>query len=65
MNVSHDEIVHFSGKVIKQEEILNAFSNYLNNIRFAVPSGYHTFSYIFNEKELNRFLILFTAANCE
>jgi hypothetical protein len=65
MNVSQVDTVYFSGRVIKQEEVLHAFSNYLSNIRFPVPEGNYTFSYVFNEKELNKFLILFTAASCE
>ena len=65
MNVSQDNAVYFSGRLIKQEEILHAFSNYLSNIKFPVPEGNYTFSYVFNEKELNKFLILFTAASCE
>jgi hypothetical protein len=65
MNVNQDNTVYFSGIAIKQDEILNSFSNYLSNIRFAAPSGNYTYSYVFNEKELNKFLILFTTANCE
>ncbi|MCX6262876.1 MAG: DUF3822 family protein [Bacteroidia bacterium] len=65
MNVSQDNAVYFSGRLIKQEEVLHAFSNYLRNIRFPVPEGKYTFSYVFNEKELNKFLILFTTASCE
>jgi hypothetical protein len=65
MNVSQHDTVCFSGRAIMQEEVLHVFSNYLSNIRFAVPEGNYTFSYVFNEKELNRFLILFSAASCE
>ena len=65
MNVSQHDNVYFSGKVIKQEEVLHAFSNYLSNIRFAVPVGNYTYSYVFNETELSKFLILFSAASCE
>lgn len=65
MKISQDDTVYFSGSLIKQEEVIHTFSNYLNNIRFAVPEGNYTFSYVFNEKELNKFLILFTAASCE
>jgi hypothetical protein len=65
MNISQVNAVSFSGRLIKQEEVFHVFSNYLSNIRFAAPSGNYTFSYVFNEKELNKFLILFTAASCE
>jgi hypothetical protein len=65
MNVRQEYTMYFSGRAITQEEVLHAFSNYLSNIRFPVPEGNYTFSYVFNEKELNRFLILFSAASCE
>jgi len=65
LNISHDETVYFSGMAIKQEEIMRAFSAYLTNVRFALPSGDFTFSYVLGERELNRFLILFSAAGCE
>ena len=64
INVSQDDVVHFSGRVIKQEEVFHAFSNYLKNIRFALPAGNYTYSYVFNEMELSKFLILFSAASC-
>jgi len=65
MNIRHEEPVFFSGRTIKQEEILHAFSKYLRNIRFALPAGIYTFSYVLNEVELNKYLIIFSATNCE
>ncbi len=65
MNVSQHDNVYFSGRVIKQEEVRHAFSNYLTNIRFAVPAGNYTYSYVFSETELSKFLILFSATSCE
>jgi hypothetical protein len=65
MNVNQHDNVHFSGRGIKQEEVIHAFSNYLSNIRFALPVGNYTYSYVFNETELSKFLILFSAASCE
>jgi hypothetical protein len=64
INFSQNDVVYFSGRVIKQEEVLHAFSNYLKNIRFALPAGNYTYSYVFNETELSKFLILFSAASC-
>ena len=65
MNIRQEETVFFSGRIIKQEEIIRGFSNYLSAIRFAVPEGNYTFSYVFSEVEMNKFLILFSAVNCE
>jgi hypothetical protein len=65
LNIKPDETINFSGNAVKQEEILHSFSNYLNAIKFAIPVGNYTFSYVFSETELQKFLILFSAVNCE
>jgi len=65
LNIRQEETINFSGNAIKQEEILHGFSNYLNTIKFAIPTGNYTFSYVFSETELQKFLILFSAVNCE
>ncbi len=65
INIRQEETICFSGKTINQKDILNGFSNYLSTIRFAVPEGNYTFSYVFNESELHRFLNIFSAVSCE
>ena len=65
LNIRQEETINFSGNAINQEEILHGFSNYLNAIKFAIPTGNYTFSYVFSETELQKFLILFSAVNCE
>jgi hypothetical protein len=65
LNIRQEEIINFSGNAMKQEEILHGFSDYLNAIKFAIPTGNYTFSYVFSETELQKFLILFSAVNCE
>jgi hypothetical protein len=65
LNISNEEIICFSGRIIKEKEILSSFSNYLRTIRFAVPEGNYTFSYVFNETELHKFLTIFSAVSCE
>ncbi len=65
MNIGQDETIYFSGRIIKEKEILSSFSNYLSTIRFAVPEGNYTFSYVFNESELHKFHTIFSAVSCE
>ena len=65
MNIRQEETIYFSGKTVNQKEILSSFSNYLSTIRFAVPEGNYTFSYVFNETELHKFLTIFSAVSCE
>jgi hypothetical protein len=65
MNIRQEETICFSGKTVNQKDILNSFSNYLSKIKFAVPEGNYTFSYVFNETELHKFLNIFSVVNCE
>lgn len=65
MNIRQEETIYFSGRTLNKKEILSSFSNYLSAIRFAVPEGNYTFSYVFNETELHKFLTIFSAVNCE
>ncbi|MFZ2340484.1 MAG: DUF3822 family protein [Bacteroidales bacterium] len=65
MNVRQDETVYLSGKTQEKEALLHGFSQYLTDVRFALPQGNYTFSYVLREAELHRFLLLFSAVNCE
>lgn len=65
MNVRRDETVYLSGKTQEKEALLHGFSQYLTDVRFALPQGNYTFSYVLSEAELHRFLLLFSAVNCE
>ncbi len=65
MNIRQDEPVYLSGKILKSNEILGNFSKYLSIVRFAEPAGNPTFSYVFNDTDLHRYLNLFNSVNCE
>jgi hypothetical protein len=65
MNIRQEEGINFSGIAARKEEIIRSFSGYLNLIKFPVPSGNYTFSYVFNENELYKFLVLFSSVSCE
>jgi len=59
------EEVHFSGLTEKYAGLSAEFLVYIKNISFAVPSGDFTFSYVFNDLELHRYLNLLSLVNCE
>ncbi len=65
MEISHDETVHFSGMTEKYDDLYSNFALYIRDLKFTGPSGNFTFSYVFNDIELHRFINLFTAASCE
>jgi hypothetical protein len=64
MNLSHDETLHFSGQTEKYDDLSSNFALYIRNLKFAEPSGNFTFSYVFNDVELHRFINLFNLTNC-
>lgn len=65
MGISHDEPIHFSGHTGKYDDLWSGFAMYIRNLRFTDPSGSFTFSYVFNDLGLHRFINLFSITNCE
>ena len=65
LDIKQEETINFSGLTEKYDDLSSAFSLYIRNIKFAEPFGNFTFSYVFNDTELHRFLNLFSVANCE
>jgi hypothetical protein len=65
LDIKQEETLYLSGLTEKYDDLSSSFSLYIRNIKFAEPSGNFTFSYVFNDMELHRFLNLFTALNCE
>jgi Protein of unknown function (DUF3822) len=65
LDIKQEETVYFSGLTEKYDDLSSSFSLYIRNIKFSEPSGNFTFSYVFNDTELHRFINLFTVLNCE
>ncbi|HQG78642.1 MAG TPA: DUF3822 family protein [Bacteroidales bacterium] len=65
LNIGQDEVIYFSGKTEKYERMVQDFSRYARNIRYAEPSGNFTFSYVFTEMLRSKFFNLFMVLNCE
>jgi hypothetical protein len=65
LDIRQEETIYFSGLTEKYDDISSNFSMYIRNIKFAGPVGNFTFSYVFNDTELHKFLNLFTIVNCE
>jgi len=65
LDIKQEETIHLSGLTEKYDDLSSNLSIYVRNIRFAEPSGNFTFSYVFNDADLHRFLNLFNAVNCE
>jgi hypothetical protein len=65
LDIKQEETILFSGLTEKYDDLTSHFSLYVRNNKFAEPSGNFTFSYVFNDTELHRFLNLFNSVNCE
>lgn len=65
LEIKQEETIHMSGLTEKYDDLSSNMSIYIRNVKFAVPSGNFTFSYVFDDMELHRFLNLFTIVNCE
>lgn len=65
LGINQEETVHFSGHTGKYDDLTSNFAIYVRHIVFAVPTGNFTFSYVFNDLDLHRYLNLVTLVNCE
>jgi hypothetical protein len=63
--INQEETIYFSGLTEKYDDLSSNISLYVRNIKFAEPSGNFTFSYVFNDTDLHRYLNLFSVVNCE
>jgi len=63
LDIKQEETIYLSGLTEKYDDLSSSFSLYIRNLKFAEPSGNFTFSYVFNDAELHRFINLFTVVN--
>jgi hypothetical protein len=63
--LGNDVTLHFSGLTEKYDDLWSNFAMYVRNLKFMDPAGNFTFSYVFNEIELHRYINLFSITNCE
>jgi hypothetical protein len=64
MDIKQEETIYNSGQTERYDDLFSNLALYVRNIKFAGPSGNFTFSYVFNETGLHRYLNLFNAVNC-
>jgi hypothetical protein len=59
LDLRQEETIYLSGMTEKFDDLSSKLSIYIRNVKFAVPKGNFTFSYVFDDVELHRFLNLF------
>jgi len=62
--INQETTIHLSGLVEKYDDLTSVFYAYIRRLKFSEPSGNFTFSYVFNESVLSRYLNLFNLPNC-
>jgi hypothetical protein len=62
--LGQDVTLHFSGLTEKYDDLYSSFAIYVRNMKFTGPSGNFSFSYVFNNVELHRYINLFSITNC-
>ena len=65
LDIKQEETIFLSGLTEKYDDLSSNLSIYIRNLKFAEPTGKFTFSYVFNDSDLHRFLNLFSVVNCE
>jgi len=65
LGLKQEESIYLSGLTEKYDDLSSNLSLYIRNVKFADPSGNSTFSYVFNDVDLHRYLNLFSVINCE
>ena len=64
MDIKQEETVYLSGLTERYDDLFSNLSLYVRNVKFAGPSGNFTFSYVFNEPGLHRYINLISVVNC-
>ena len=65
LSISQEETIYLSGLTEQYDDLSSSLSMYIRKLRYSEPSGDFTFSYVFNDTELHRFINLFNLTNCE
>jgi hypothetical protein len=64
MDIKMEETVYLSGQTERYDDLFSNLALYIRNVKFAGPSGNFTFSYVFNETGLHRYINLINVVNC-
>jgi hypothetical protein len=64
MNIRQEETIVLSGHTEMYDDLYSGLAMYIRGVKFAEPAGNFTFSYVFNDTPLHRYINLFTAISC-
>ncbi len=64
LNIKQEETIYLSGQTARYDDLFSSLALYIRYVKFAEPSGSFTFSYVFNETGLHRYINLISVINC-
>jgi hypothetical protein len=65
LDIAQEETLYISGLTKPGDDFSLLLSGYLRNIKYSLPANKCSFSYVFNETGLHRYLNLFNTVTCE
>ena len=64
LEIKQESTIYLSGQTEMYDDLYSSISLYIRDIRFAEPSGNFTYSYVFNDLDLHKYINPITAVNC-
>jgi hypothetical protein len=64
LNIGQEETITLSGNAEMYDDLYSGLAMYIRGVKFAEPAGTFTFSYVFNDTPLHKYINLFTAISC-
>lgn len=64
MGIRQEETIYLTGLTERYDDLYSNLSLYIRDVKFSEPAGSFTFSYVFNEADLHKYINLLTVVNC-
>jgi Protein of unknown function (DUF3822) len=64
MDIKQEETIYLSGQTERYDDLYSNLAMYIRNVKFAEPTGNFTFSYVFNDSSLHKYINLISVVNC-
>jgi hypothetical protein len=65
LDLGHEETLYISGLTKPGDDFSLLLTSYLRNVKYSLPTNKCSFSYVFNETRLHRYINLFSSVTCE
>lgn len=62
--IGQEETIYLSGQTERYDDLFSNLSLYIRSVKFSEPTGSFTFSYVFNDTELHKYINLLSVVNC-